>query len=132
MSFVSFFLMIRPHPSSIRPATLFPSTSRFRARQAEEETLAVQDLTLDFQEGEFVAVVGPSGCGKSTLMKLVTGLLEPSNGLITVGGKPVRGAIQGVGMAFQNSSLLPWRSTLDNVMLQIGRAACRERVCQYV
>src|SRR3546814_11369052 len=99
---------------------------------AEEETLAVQDLTLDIQEGEFVAVVGPSGCGKSTLMKLVTGLLEPSNGLITVGGKPVRGAIQGVGMAFQNSSLLPWRSTLDNVMLQIGRAACRERVCQYV
>src|SRR3546814_5766552 len=53
-------------------------------RQAEEETLAVQDLTLDIQEGEFVAVVGPSGCGKSTLMKLVTGLLEPSNGLITV------------------------------------------------
>src|SRR3546814_5267997 len=73
-------------------------------RQAEEETLAVQDLTLDIQEGEFVAVVGPSGCGKSTLMKLVTGLLEPSNGLITVGGKPVRGAIQGVGMAFQNRS----------------------------
>ncbi|MFC3676318.1 ABC transporter ATP-binding protein [Ferrovibrio xuzhouensis] len=88
-------------------------------RQAEEETLAVQDLTLDIQEGEFVAVVGPSGCGKSTLMKLVTGLLEPSNGLITVGGKPVRGAIQGVGMAFQNSSLLPWRSTLDNVMLPL-------------
>src|SRR3546814_1015687 len=52
-------------------------------------------------------------------MKLVTGLLEPSNGLIMVGGKPVRGAIQGVGMAFQNSSLLPWRSTLDNVMLPL-------------
>jgi len=88
-------------------------------RQAEEETLAVQDLTLDIQEGEFVAVVGPSGCGKSTLMKLVTGLLETSNGLITVGGKPVKGPIQGVGMAFQNSTLLPWRSTLDNVMLPL-------------
>jgi NitT/TauT family transport system ATP-binding protein len=88
-------------------------------RQAEEETLAVQDLNIDIQEGEFVAVVGPSGCGKSTLMKLVTGLLDTSAGKITIGGKPVKGPVQGVGMAFQNSTLLPWRSTLDNVMLPL-------------
>lgn len=88
-------------------------------RQAEEETLAVQDLNIDIKEGEFVAVVGPSGCGKSTLMKLVTGLLDTSAGTISIGGKPVKGPVQGVGMAFQNSTLMPWRSTLDNVMLPL-------------
>lgn len=88
-------------------------------RLAEEETLAVEDLNIDIQEGEFVAVVGPSGCGKSTLMKLVTGLLNTSAGNITIGGKPVKGPVQGVGMAFQNSTLLPWRTTLDNVMLPL-------------
>jgi NitT/TauT family transport system ATP-binding protein len=88
-------------------------------QQAEEQTLAVEGLNIDIQEGEFVAVVGPSGCGKSTLMKLVTGLLNCSQGSITIGGKPVNGPVQGVGMAFQNSTLLPWRSTLDNVMLPL-------------
>ncbi|WP_298723483.1 ABC transporter ATP-binding protein [uncultured Ferrovibrio sp.] len=86
---------------------------------AEEKTLAVEDLSLDIEEGEFVAVVGPSGCGKSTLMKLVTGLLNTTAGNITIGGKPVRGPVQGVGMAFQNSTLLPWRTTLENVMLPL-------------
>ena len=88
-------------------------------QMAEEQTLAVEDLSLDIREGEFVAVVGPSGCGKSTLMKLVTGLIDATDGKITVDGKPVKGPIQGVGMAFQNSTLLPWRSTLDNVMLPL-------------
>jgi NitT/TauT family transport system ATP-binding protein len=82
-------------------------------------TLAVQDLDLEVPEGRFVAVVGPSGCGKSTLMKLVTGLLPPSAGVVRVAGNTVRGPVKIVGMAFQNATLLPWRTTLDNVMLPL-------------
>jgi len=81
--------------------------------------LAVQGLNLDIAEGEFVAVVGPSGCGKSTLMKLASGLRPPSNGYVFVDGREVGGPLKIVGMAFQAANLLPWRSTLDNVMLPL-------------
>lgn len=80
---------------------------------------AVDDLTLSVRKGEFAAVVGPSGCGKSTLMKLTTGLVIPQAGKITVDGRPVKGPLNIVGMAFQNPSLLPWRTTLDNIMLPL-------------
>jgi NitT/TauT family transport system ATP-binding protein len=81
--------------------------------------LAVEKLTMTVREGEFAAVVGPSGCGKSTLMKLTTGLVIPQVGQIAVKDKPVTGPLNIVGMAFQNPSLLPWRTTLDNVMLPL-------------
>jgi NitT/TauT family transport system ATP-binding protein len=64
-------------------------------------------------------LVGPSGCGKSTLMKLVTGLLPPSSGKVIVRGETVTKPIKGVGMAFQNPTLMPWRRTIDNVMLPL-------------
>jgi NitT/TauT family transport system ATP-binding protein len=82
-------------------------------------TLAIEGLDLDIEEGAFVAVVGPSGCGKSSLMKLVTGLRRPSAGSITVDGKEVDGPLKIVGMAFQNPTLLPWRTTLSNVLLPL-------------
>jgi NitT/TauT family transport system ATP-binding protein len=80
---------------------------------------AVQDLHLQVKRGEFVAVVGPSGCGKSTLMKLVTGLLAPTSGSVSVAGRKVERPIKDVGMAFQNATLMPWRTTLRNVMLPL-------------
>lgn len=82
-------------------------------------TLAVEGLTISVQKGQFAAVVGPSGCGKSTLMKLTTGLVRPQNGTVLVAGKPVTGPVSIAGMAFQNPSLLPWRTTLKNVMLPL-------------
>ncbi|MEM6667059.1 MAG: ABC transporter ATP-binding protein [Pseudomonadota bacterium] len=82
-------------------------------------TLAVEDLTLTVNEGEFAAVVGPSGCGKSTLMKLATGLNRPTAGNVIVGGHEVDGPVSIAGMAFQNPTLLPWRTTLDNVLLPL-------------
>lgn len=88
-------------------------------QQADSATLAVEDLSLSIRQGEFVAVVGPSGCGKSTLMKLVTGLIDSTSGTVSINGKTVKGPTHGVGMAFQNSTLLPWRTTLDNVMLPL-------------
>jgi NitT/TauT family transport system ATP-binding protein len=82
-------------------------------------TLAVQGLTLDVGKGEFAAVVGPSGCGKSTLMKLVTGLHIPQAGVVTVAGSRVTKPVSIVGMAFQNPTMLPWRTTLDNILLPL-------------
>jgi len=81
--------------------------------------LAVQGLTLDVARGEFAAVVGPSGCGKSTLMKLVTGLYIPQKGVVTVAGARVTKPVSIVGMAFQNPTMLPWRTTLDNILLPL-------------
>ena len=86
---------------------------------AGPETQALADLTLQVKQGEFAAVVGPSGCGKSSLMKLVTGLLPPSSGRVDVAAKNVHGPLKICGMAFQNSTLLPWRNILDNVMLPL-------------
>ena len=80
---------------------------------------AVEDISLQVEEGEFIAIVGPSGCGKSTFMKLTTGLKMPSKGSITIGGQPVTGPLKISGMAFQAPSLLPWRSTVDNVLLPL-------------
>ncbi len=80
---------------------------------------AVEDISLQIGEGEFIAIVGPSGCGKSTFMKLATGLKRPSRGSIHIGGQLVIGPLKITGMAFQAPSLLPWRSTLQNVMLPL-------------
>ncbi len=80
---------------------------------------AVEDIDFKVNKGEFVAIVGPSGCGKSTFMKLTTGLKMPSKGKILVDGEPVNGPLKISGMAFQASSLLPWRTTLNNVLLPL-------------
>ena len=81
--------------------------------------LAIDDVSLDIARGEFIAVVGPSGCGKSSLMKLISGLHPALTGTLTVEGRPVTGPVKSVGMAFQNSNLLPWRTALDNVLLPL-------------
>ena len=80
---------------------------------------AVEDISLQVGDGEFIAIVGPSGCGKSTFMKLTTGLKMPSKGTITIGGSRVTGPLKISGMAFQAPSLLPWRTTLHNVLLPL-------------
>jgi NitT/TauT family transport system ATP-binding protein len=85
--------------------------------EGDKRTLALEGLTLQVGRGEFVAVVGPSGSGKSTLMKLVTGLIRPDAGEACCDGKRITGPLRQVGMAFQNATLLPWRTTLENVML---------------
>jgi NitT/TauT family transport system ATP-binding protein len=83
------------------------------------DQFAVEDITLQTRQGEFIAIVGPSGCGKSTFMKLATGLQQPNRGAIRIDGAPVTGPLKIVGMAFQAPTLLPWRTTLDNVLLPL-------------
>jgi NitT/TauT family transport system ATP-binding protein len=99
----------------------FVDLDRVSLRYGEDAdgTLALHGATLRVATGEFVAVVGPSGCGKSTLMKVVTGLWPPTAGTVIVSGREVTGPLSIAGMAFQNPTLLPWRTTLANVMLPL-------------
>ena len=85
----------------------------------KQNNFAVEAIDLKVRPGEFIAIVGPSGCGKSTFMKLATGLKMPSMGKIRIDGQPVTGPLKVSGMAFQAPSLLPWRTTVDNVLLPL-------------
>ena len=80
-------------------------------------TLALENVSMSVDHGEIVAVVGPSGCGKSTLMRLMSGLWLATDGGVIIDGREVDRALSIVGMAFQNPTLLPWRTILANVML---------------
>ncbi len=84
-----------------------------------DNQFAVEAIDLKVRQGEFIAIVGPSGCGKSTFMKLTTGLKMPSMGKILIDGQPVTGPLKISGMAFQAPSLLPWRTTVANVLLPL-------------
>jgi NitT/TauT family transport system ATP-binding protein len=81
--------------------------------------LALDKTSLTVEAGDFVAMVGPSGCGKSTILKLVAGLLRPSEGVVFVAGREIGAERIGIGMAFQNPTMLPWLSIRQNVMLPL-------------
>src|SRR5262249_42957092 len=92
-------------------------SKRFQSRKGEVH--AVEDASLTIGSGEFVSIVGPSGCGKSTLLNMIAGLLPTTQGAIEVLGKPVAGPVHALGIVFQQHLLLPWRTILNNVLLQI-------------
>jgi len=81
-----------------------------------ETGAAVENLTFEVGENEFVTIVGPSGCGKSTTLRIVSGLVPPTRGEVSIRGRRIEGPISDVGMVFQSPVLLPWRSALDNVL----------------
>jgi NitT/TauT family transport system ATP-binding protein len=87
--------------------------------KGREPVSAIDVLDFDVNAGEFFSVVGPSGSGKTTLLKLIAGLIPPTSGEVAVEGRVVSGPIADIGIAFQQPILLPWRSTLDNVLLPI-------------
>ncbi len=80
---------------------------------------ALERVSFTVGEGEFVAVVGPSGCGKTTLLKVLAGILPPSNGEAFLRGTPIAGPRRDIGVVFQSPVLLPWRTVLDNVLLPV-------------
>ncbi len=82
----------------------------------------LHDVNLSVEQGEFVAIVGSMGCGKSTLLSLAAGLTRPDAGTVTIGGVPLTGIRPDVSIVFQNYSLLPWFSALENVRLGVQAA----------
>jgi nitrate/nitrite transport system ATP-binding protein len=92
----------------------------FQSPGAVREVL--RDVTLSVARGEFVSIVGMMGSGKSTFLKIVSGLLAPDAGTVTIDGDPVTGVRSDTAIVFQNYSLLPWFSALENVRLAVGAA----------
>jgi NitT/TauT family transport system ATP-binding protein len=90
----------------------------YRTRQGDL-VHALDAVTLEVRDEEFVSLVGPSGCGKSTLLRVVGGLTPPSAGVVRVRDAEVREPFPDVGIVFQSAVLLPWRSVLDNVLFSI-------------
>lgn len=105
-------------PERVRPLISLESAGVTFGRGAS----AVEALTptqLDIEKGDFVALVGPSGCGKSTILRLVANLIRATSGHVFVGGREVGAERVGIGMAFQNPTMLPWLRIRDNIMLPL-------------
>jgi NitT/TauT family transport system ATP-binding protein len=80
---------------------------------------AVASADLEVARGEFVSLLGPSGCGKSTLLMMIAGLETPTAGTIMLDGRPVVAPRRDIGIIFQDATLLPWKSTMENVLFPI-------------
>src|SRR5215212_6938753 len=101
-------------PSSRRTAmTIEHATKYYKTKTGAVH--ALEDLSLEIAEGEFVCILGPSGCGKSTLLWAMSGLHDLSRGRIILNGTPVTGPRPEMGMIFQDANLLPWRNLWQNI-----------------
>lgn len=99
---------------------------------ANRELVALQDVNVDIQAGQFVALVGASGCGKTTMLNMLAGLVEPTHGEVRLDGRPPQLPNMDIGYMFARDALLPWRTARKNVELPLetrgwGRRERRER-----
>ena len=82
-----------------------------------ENTKILEDINLTVQAHDVLALLGPSGCGKSTIVRILTGLIRPTSGIVKVSGQPLKGINPGVAMVFQNFALFPWLTVRENILL---------------
>lgn len=80
-------------------------------------TKALDSISLNVEHGEFISILGPSGCGKSTLLSILAGLLQQTEGTVTLHNKPLKDASERIGYMLQQDYLFPWKSVIDNVLL---------------
>jgi NitT/TauT family transport system ATP-binding protein len=102
-----------------------------------EPIRALSDLNLDVDDKEFISVLGPSGCGKTTLLRLIAGLETATSGSIEIDGQLISGPSPKMAMIFQEYSLYPWRTILDNVtfgleMQSTSKAVARKQALEYL
>ncbi|WP_299649484.1 ABC transporter ATP-binding protein [uncultured Tateyamaria sp.] len=103
--------------------------SRVSKTYARNLVVALEGVNLTLRKGSFTSVIGSSGCGKSTLLKIMAGLIPPSQGRVVLQGKPVTGPRRDIGMMFQQATLFPWKTAVENIVLPIeirdGKAAAK-------
>jgi NitT/TauT family transport system ATP-binding protein len=116
-------------PRSAVPGRLVASGIGVRfARRGEAALQALEGFDLAVDRGEIVALIGPNGCGKSTFLRVAAGLLQPSDGTVSLDDRPVAGPDPRIGLVFQEPRLLPWRSVAGNVTYPLELAGWpRER-----
>jgi NitT/TauT family transport system ATP-binding protein len=100
---------------SSTPVISVRGLQRVFLQETGRQVAAVQDVTFDIPEGQFVCVTGPSGHGKTTLLHLIAGLLSPTHGEIVVRGRPITGPGADRGVVFQQDTLFMWRRVADNI-----------------
>jgi NitT/TauT family transport system ATP-binding protein len=114
---------IRPLGAADRPLaiSILNVSQRFGDVGSPQSILALDNVSLDVRRGEFVCLLGPSGCGKSTLLNIIGGLVAPTQGEVTIDGRPVRGEPlpQEVSFVFQESTLFPWYTILENFRIAL-------------
>ena len=91
---------------------------------------ALEDVSFEVYPGELICFVGPSGCGKSTLLRVLAGLLEPSSGQVSLHGRSCVGPCDDIGIVFQRSNLMPWRTVLKNITLPLEIQGVEKAVAQ--
>ncbi|MGQ4614516.1 ATP-binding cassette domain-containing protein [Nocardia sp. R7R-8] len=100
---------------------------QFAVRGSQERFTALDDISLELREGEFLVLVGPSGSGKSTLLDLLGGLSKPTSGEILLDGKPITGPGLDRGIVFQQYALLPWRTARSNIEFGLEAKGLRRK-----
>ena len=122
-------LTLSPEPVAHEARPVY-QIERLSKTYARNSLIALSDVNLTIHKSEFVSVIGSSGCGKSTLLKIMAGLLPPTTGRVVLEGQPVVGPRRDIGMMFQQATLLPWKTTIENILMPIeirdGRAAARQ------
>jgi NitT/TauT family transport system ATP-binding protein len=105
-------------PSGIEPLVLAEAAGKtYHTRQGPVPALS--SVSLHVCRGEFVSLLGPSGCGKSTLLMIIAGLEPATSGRVVLGGAPVTGPRRDAGIVFQDPTLLPWKTALENVLFPV-------------
>ncbi len=99
----------------------------FQVRGERESFTALEDISLELSDGEFLVLVGPSGSGKSTLLDLLGGLSKPSAGQLLLDGRPITGPGLDRGIVFQQYALLPWRTARGNIEFGLEAKGIRRR-----